>query len=387
MKTDTVSVIIPTYNEIENIETVVDRTLETLAETRFDAEVLVMDDDSPDGTWEHAERNYSHDPRVRVARRTERPGLSMAVSEGFLRAKGTFCAVIDADLQHPPERLPALFDALVDGADVAVGSRYVEGGDVENWSASRRVVSRGATALTRLGIPSARNLSDPMSGFFAVRRSIVDSVLLEPRGYKILLEVLAKCDVDEVVEVPYVFRERERGESKLTFAEYQRFAEHVTGLTMMVHGFGERTTPMRMVRAAEFAAVGATGTVVNMIVFWALSSFLGLHYLIAGAGAFFAAVNSNFLGNWAITFNRPRTGVMEKLLKFHTISLVGYFGYSVVLTVLIGLLAFPEMVANVGAIISASVINFVGTDEFVFETDDVQIEINLDSADLTYADD
>lgn len=383
----TASVIIPTYNEIENVEAVVDRTLRALEETEFAVEVLVMDDDSPDRTWEYTAEKYASDSRVRVVRRTEHPGLSMAVSEGFVRATGTFCAVIDADLQHPPERLPMLFDALVDGADVAVGSRYVEGGGIENWSTSRRMVSKSATALTRLGVPTARNLSDPMSGFFAVRRSIVDSALLEPRGYKILLEIFAKCDVDEVVEIPYVFRERERGESKLTLAEYQRFAEHVAGLTMMVHGFGERTTPMRMVRAVEFAAVGAIGTVVNMLVFWFLGSFLGFHYMVAGAGAFFAAVNSNFFGNWGITFNRPRTGILDKLLKFYTISIVGYFGYGVVLAVLVGVLGFPQMIANVGAIVSASVINFVGTDEFVFEADDVQIEMNLDTADLTYMDD
>lgn len=379
MRTETASIIIPTYNEAENIEHVVDRILSALEKTKYGIEILVMDDDSPDGTWKKAQEEYQDDSRVHVVRRREQPGLSMAVSEGFIRAAGEFCAVIDADLQHPPERLPSLIDEIAGGADVAIGSRHIEGGGIENWSSSRKVISKGAGYIAELSVPSARNLSDPMSGFFAVRRSVVDGVLLEPRGYKILLELLAKCDVGEIVEVPYVFKERERGESKLTLGEYQNFAEHILGLSLMSHGFGEMRTPMRMVRALEFAAVGGIGTLVNILVFWLLSPVLGVHYLVAGAGAFFAAVNWNFIGNWAITFNRPKAAVMEKMLKFYTVSIIGYLGYSTVLALLVGVVGLPEMVANVGAIISASVINFLGTDGFVFDTDEIQVEMSLGS--------
>lgn len=387
MSGESVSIIVPTYNEAENVEVVVDRILGAMNETAYDAEVLVMDDDSPDGTWRRAEEAYAHDSRVRVVRRTERPGLSMAVSEGFLHATGDYCAVIDADLQHPPERLPDLLAELSAGADVAIGSRHSEGGAIEDWSPSRKLISGAATTVSKVAVPAARNLTDPMSGFFAVRRSVVDSVLLEPQGYKILLEILAKCDVGEVVEVPYVFRDRERGESKLSLSEYQNFAEHMLALTTISYGFGEAMSPVRTVRAIEFAAVGGVGALVNMAVFWLLSPVLGYHYIAAGGGAFLAAVNWNFFGNWAITFNRPQKAVMEKLLRFYAVSIVGYLGYTVILAFLVTVVGVPELLGNAGAILGASVINFLGTDSFVFETDDTSIEIPANPAEVSYTDD
>lgn len=377
MSAETVSVIIPTYNELENIEQIVDRVLEAFDEAPFTVEVLVMDDSSPDGTGTHAESVYADDSRVRVVHRTENPGLSQAVSEGFSRANGTYCAVIDADLQHPPERLPLLVNELADGADIAIGSRYIDGGRIENWSATRRFVSKGASGITKLTIPSTRDISDPMSGFFAVRRSVLSGIQLEPKGYKILIEILSKCEFEAVAEVPYVFTERERGESKLKASEYQNFAEHALGLSLYSYGYGLSTTPMRLVRAIEFAAVGGTGTFVNMAIFWLLGQALGLHYLVAGAGAFFVAVNWNFVGNWAVTFNRPQRALMEKLLKFYTVSIVGYIVYSGILELLIGQLGVPLMVANIGAIAGSSLINFVATDSYVFEVTDAPSDVYI----------
>ena len=223
-----VSIIIPTYNERENIEQVVERCRDALAEYRF--EIVVIDDDSPDGTWRFVEDEYEGLEAVRVVRRTEDSGLATAVSRGFDEATYELCAVIDADLQHPPEKLPELIAAFDSGADIVIGSRHVPGGGVENWSRFRRLVSRGAMTIAKLALPPTRGISDPMSGFFAVRREILTGVSLAPTGYKILLEILLKCDYDRVVEVPYVFTERERGESKLSAGEYLGFLEHVYDL-------------------------------------------------------------------------------------------------------------------------------------------------------------
>ena len=220
-----VSIIIPTYNERENIERVVERCRDALAEYRF--EIVVIDDDSPDKTWQLVENTYAGFETVRIVRRTEESGLATAVSRGFDEATYEVCAVIDADLQHPPEKLPELVSAFDSGADIVIGSRHVAGGGVENWSRFRRVVSRGAMAITKLALSPTRDISDPMSGFFAIRREIIDGVSLAPTGYKILLEVLMKCEYERVAEVPYVFTERERGESKLTADEYWGFLEHV----------------------------------------------------------------------------------------------------------------------------------------------------------------
>ena len=220
-----VSIIIPTYNERENIERVVERCRDALAEYRF--EIVVVDDDSPDRTWQLVQDAYAGFEAVRIVRRTEESGLATAVSRGFDEATYEVCAVIDADLQHPPEKLPELVGAFETGADIVIGSRHLAGGGVENWSRFRRVVSRGAMAIAKLALPPTRGVSDPMSGFFAVRREVIDGVALAPMGYKILLEVLMKCEYERIAEVPYVFTERERGESKLTADEYWGFLEHV----------------------------------------------------------------------------------------------------------------------------------------------------------------
>lgn len=220
-----VSIIIPTYNERENIERVVERCRAALS--GYCVEIVVVDDDSPDKTWQIVEDTYAGSEAVRIVRRTEESGLATAVSRGFDEATYEFCAVIDADLQHPPEKLPELIAAFDDGADIVIGSRHVDGGGVANWSRFRRIVSHGAMAIAKLTLPPTRGIADPMSGFFAVRREVIDGVSLAPTGYKILLELLMKGEYEHVVEIPYVFTERERGESNLTIEEYWEFLEHI----------------------------------------------------------------------------------------------------------------------------------------------------------------
>lgn len=223
-----ISLVVPTYNERENVRAVVDRCSAALS--AYDFEIVVVDDDSPDETWRLVDRVYGDEDRVRIVRRRGKLGLATAISRGFREASSELCAVIDADLQHPPEKLPALIDAFDPDVDVVIGSRYAAGGAIEDWPLARRVVSRGASRIAKLALPATRAVSDPLSGFFAVRREVLDGVSLSPVGYKILLEVLAKCEYDRVVEVPYVFRERDRGESKLTASEYVEFLKHVRTL-------------------------------------------------------------------------------------------------------------------------------------------------------------
>lgn len=227
-----VSVVVPTYNERANVVPVVQRCLSALDGT--ETEILVVDDDSEDGTWRVAMDRFDGNDAVRVIRRTRDRGLATAVSRGFRVATNEICTVIDGDLQHPPEMLPILLSAFDDpSVDVAVGSRYTRGGGVDGWSLVRRILSRGATLLARATVPTARRLSDPLSGFFAVRRQVVRNVDLDPIGYKILLEVLAKADYGGVVEVPYTFRERESGDSNLTPKQLAKFLGHVGVLAIV----------------------------------------------------------------------------------------------------------------------------------------------------------
>ena len=223
-----VSLVVPTYNERENACAVIDRCSAALA--AYDFEIVVVDDDSPDGTWRVVRETYGETGRVRVVRREGKLGLATAVSRGFREASAELCAVIDADLQHPPEKLPELVDAFRPGVDVAVGSRYADGGAIERWPRIRRAVSRGASWIAKAALPPTRGIADPLSGFFAVRREVLDDVSLSPTGYKILLEVLTKCEYGRVVEVPYTFTQRDRGESKLSAREYVDFLRHVRAL-------------------------------------------------------------------------------------------------------------------------------------------------------------
>ena len=212
------SLVVPTYNERENLPALAERVHRSL--TGYDYELVVVDDDSPDGTAELAENLSSQYPIRVICRKGER-GLASAVVAGFNRAKGEVLGVMDADLQHPPERIVELLQEIDKGSDVAIASRYVPGGSIPQWSAKRRIISRAATAVARLFLPSVRRVKDPLSGFFLLKRKVIEGVELKPTGYKILLEVLARGKVDGVKEVPYAFGERAGGKAISTSGNRQ----------------------------------------------------------------------------------------------------------------------------------------------------------------------
>jgi dolichol-phosphate mannosyltransferase len=172
-------------------------------------ELIIVDDGSPDGTADLAE-SYANAHPVRVVRRPGKAGLASAVLAGFAQARGDVLLVMDADLSHPPEAVPRLVSAIEDGADLAVGSRYVQGGGTKDWPLRRRVVSRAACLMGNVLVP----IRDCTSGFFAIRKSALDGVKLNPIGFKIGFEVMARARYNKAVEIPYVFRDRELGKSK-----------------------------------------------------------------------------------------------------------------------------------------------------------------------------
>ena len=214
-----VSVVVPTYNEAENIVELLERLERSLrSEGLSGYQVIVVDDNSPDGTC-MVVREYvrAHNARGRVhcvLRRSER-GLSSAVVEGIRRSKGDIVVVMDADLQHPPEDVPRLVRAVLEEGDIAVATRYARGGGVEGWSRVRLLMSRVGTLLVKPLSSASWKTTDPLSGFFAFRRNLIDPDRLRPRGFKILLEILERYPHLRVVDVPYTFRGRRRGESKL----------------------------------------------------------------------------------------------------------------------------------------------------------------------------
>lgn len=222
------SLIIPTLNEAENLPPLLEQINSALVGRSY--EVLIVDDNSRDNTKEVAAALAEKYPLTLITRTQPKDGLSGAVLTGMAAAKGETLVVMDADLQHPPARLPALIDSLGnDGTDFSLGSRHVAGGSVgKKWGTFRKINSWVATQLSR---PFAGRVLDPMSGFFALRRSTFESgERLTPLGYKIGLELMCKCKVQHVTEVPIHFAERTRGESKLTLREQFRYLEHLSRL-------------------------------------------------------------------------------------------------------------------------------------------------------------
>jgi len=310
-----ISVIIPTYNEKDKLEPLVEQVNGALAGEAY--EIVFIDDNSRDGTAELAEALAKQYPVRVIVRKTER-GLASAVVHGFAEASGELLAVMDADLQHPPAVLRDMVRAARDGADLVIASRYVEGGSCEGWGLTRRVISKGAIFLAHLLLPRTRRIGDPMAGFFLLRRSVVEGAALKPSGYKILLEVLLMGRYSRAVEVPYSFRVREKGESKLKASTQIDYLKHLLSLMKRT---GE------LVRFVKFALVGVSGIGVNLGLFWLLTRFAGLKEtdFLALAIAIEVSIITNFTLNDFFTFRDRRAagGFFKRLVKFNVICLVG----------------------------------------------------------------
>jgi len=221
------SIIIPTYNEAKNLPELISCIDQALSKEDIQSyEVLVMDDDSPDGSAQLV--TDLEMPHVRSVNRKGRPrGLANAVIDGFHEAKGDVLAVMDADLSHPPRALPNMYCAIENGMNLVVGSRYVRGGGVQNWPFLRRLSSHLACLVAKLVTP----IKDATSGFFMVRKSSLDGVRLDPLGFKIGLEVFVKARHEgKVQEVPYIFEDRKAGQSKLTGNVIVLFFRQILGL-------------------------------------------------------------------------------------------------------------------------------------------------------------
>lgn len=282
-----VTIVVPTYNESGNIRELLRRLTDSVP-SRLPCEVLFVDDstdDTPDVI-----RSAAQDcpfPVGVLHRDTPDGGLGGAVVDGMRRAGSDWIVVMDADLQHPPALVPDLVAAGERaGADLVVASRYISGGSREGLAGGYRVaVSRGATWLTKALFPRRlRGISDPMSGFFAIRRSVVTADALKPLGYKILLELAVRCRPETVAEVPFVFQDRFTGESKSTAKEGMRFLGHLTGLR----------TASAMARMVAFGLIGLTGFVPNLLALHLLTG-AGMHYLPAEIVANQFGVAWNFL--------------------------------------------------------------------------------------------
>ena len=224
--TTTLSIIIPTYNERTRLGELVDTISRTFDQHHIAGEIIVVDDNSPDGTGQFAESLRERYP-VRVVHRPGKLGLGSAVIDGFAVASGSVLGVMDADLSHPPEALPRMLDALDRfQADLVIGSRYIRGGGTKNWPFVRRAMSRFACLIAR-PLTAAR---DATSGYFLIRRHASEEVTIQARGFKICLELLVRGRIRTIVEVPYEFSDRAAGESKMSWREASGYFRQVWDL-------------------------------------------------------------------------------------------------------------------------------------------------------------
>jgi dolichol-phosphate mannosyltransferase len=213
----TLALIIPTLNESGNIVRVLDQVRAVLNPAGIHYEIVVVDDSSSDGTGDLAAAEALKDSRIRLVVRKGERGLSGAVLDGWHSTAADVLGVMDADLQHPPELLPQLFQAIVDGRDLAIGSRYTAGGELGTWNPLRKLISVAAVRVTWPIQHRGARACDPMSGYFMVRRASIDGIEFQRSGFKLLLEVLVRGRIRSVKEIPFVFGSRYRGASKANF--------------------------------------------------------------------------------------------------------------------------------------------------------------------------
>lgn len=311
-----VAVVVPTLNEAANVEKLIAKLSLVLAGRGW--EVVFVDDDSPDGTSELVRRIGRTSRHVRIVQRVGRRGLSSAVVEGILATAAPVVAVMDGDLQHSEEALPRLIDAIMGGgADVAVGTRYVAGGGIGDWDKDRARMSRLATRAGQIALGT--DVSDPMSGFFAIRRDAFQRALprLSAVGFKILIDILASSPVPlKVAEIPYRFRTREAGESKIGARVIAEYAELIADKTI------GRFVPVRLLK---FLMVGGLGVFVHLAVLRAILG-TGSAFVTAQTAAVMTAIAFNFFLNNSFTYaDRKLRGwrLIGGLASFYAISALG----------------------------------------------------------------
>ncbi|MFD6887680.1 glycosyltransferase [Streptomyces sp. NPDC059957] len=355
-----VTLIIPTFNEEGNVAELL-RRLAAALPAHLPCSVLFVDDSTDDtpAAIEKAALECAF-PVAVLHRETPAGGLGGAVVEGIARADTDWIVVMDADLQHPPHLVPELVgEGERTGADLVVASRYIAGGSRAGLAGSYRIaVSRGATWLTKGLFPRAlHGISDPMSGFFAMRRSAVTQEALKPLGYKILLELAVRCRPARVAEVPFVFQERFSGESKSTAREGLRFLTHLASL--------RSATPLA--RMIGFGLVGLSGFVPNLAALWMLTH-TGMNYLLAEVVANQAGVLWNFLLIETLLFRdrRRHRRWADRFGRFTLLANADLLLRIPLIAVFVGTWGFGVMSATALALVVTFVLRFAATEALVY---------------------
>ena len=314
-----VSVVVPTFNERDNVTTLYRRLEAAFKDVPW--EVVFVDDNSPDGTWQVVRELSRTDARVRCIRRIGRRGLSGACIEGILAASAPYAAVIDADLQHDETQLPKMLALLQDGAaELVIGSRYIEGGSAASFNKQRAGASAFATRIAQHALKV--EVADPMSGFFMIRRDRFEQIApkLSTQGFKILLDIIASADAGlHTVEIPFTFGTRQHGESKL---------DSMVALDFLGLVLAKLTNDALSLRFLLFAMVGGTGLFVHLGTLFLGLNLFDMPFTEAQALGAFVAMTTNFVLNNFLTYRDQRLkgfAVLRGLLIFYLVCSVGLF--------------------------------------------------------------
>jgi len=360
-----ISIVIPTLNEAENIGPLFTRLFEVLHRQTFDAEVVVVDDGSADGTRDRV-REWVDSHPVRLVERGREGGLSGAVLAGAEAAKGQVVVVMDADLSHPPSKVPALVEPILcDEADMVVGSRYVAGGSTPGWPVHRRLMSRAASWLAWPIV----DIRDPMSGLFAVRREHLLRIGLKADGFKIGLELLAGgAESLRVLEVPIQFQDREHGESKLGTGVVRSYLERLRALA------GGSVSTLTVTR---FAVIGAAGMILDMLCFTALLAG-GIGLSAAHLWSFIAATAFNYTFNATWSFASMAGQDVKswrRYTRFLVVAVLALMLRGAVLGSMVEVWNWPRTGAIFVAILAAGLVNYLGSAFYVFPEAGVRPEL------------
>jgi len=364
-----VSIIIPTYNESENIIQVLKSIGEHIPKD-IATEAIVVDDNSPDGTGKivegyitdaHNEIGYT----IEVIHRKTKSGLSSAILDGIQHSTGEIVVIMDSDFSHPPKIIPQLIEEIkTSKCDIIIASRFVPGGAINGWSTKRKLISKTAKGIAKAGL--GVNESDPMSGFFAFKRKILDGIKFDAIGYKMLLEILVKTKGAKVKEIPYTFTDRTRGSSKLdssTMLDYVKSVWKLYRYGRKAKVSDTRTSIRFISKAGRFYTVGASGLLVNYIISLlfadAIINFWYIHATIIGIAV---SMSSNFILNKIWTFedrNFEAKKTLAQYGKFVGFSSLGALIQLGMVYVLVDNYQFVYSVALILAVIIAASSNFI----------------------------
>ena len=394
----TFSIVIPTYNESENILRLISEIEKNLPTSDF-TEIIVVDDNSPDGTGKLVEdcitkrgiktkeKNSSHTKNhiLKVVHRTGKEGLIPAILDGVRQSSGTNVLIMDADFSHPPEVIPKMMSELKRNPNsIVIGSRYIEGGKVVGWPARRKILSKGASTLARLGL-NVKNVKDPMSGLFALPRELIQNISIATKGYKILLEILVKNKEIPVIEVPYTFTDRQSGKSKMSYNVIVNYAKAIWQL----YQHGQKSDRVKISeqvnkrsvrfisKVGRYYTVSISGLVINYIVSFLLANDVANSirllsnewYLEASIIGAIISMTSNFFLNKYWTFEDKRFEVRSTARQY-----LSFIGMSAIgLIIQISLLYYmvenfvPYRMSLIISIAVATTINFILNKKFTFK--------------------